>query len=105
MNRKEFLRGGFLSRGKAILEPVSLVPSADVSSPPPRDGVARPVNDRCLAQRGGCFTCTERCPEQAIDIAIGTGIVVDAERCTGCGVCADACPLFPAAIRVVPQPS
>ncbi len=63
-----------------------------------RLGVARP-GDGCLAG-GGCFTCSERCPEGAIDIAWGQGVSVDPERCTGCGTCESCCPVQPAAIRV-----
>jgi len=49
---------------------------------------------------GGCFTCSERCPEGAIEITWGSGVRVDPERCTGCGTCEGNCPVQPPAIRV-----
>lgn len=61
-------------------------------------GVARAGND-CLAS-GGCFTCSERCPERAIEIVWGSGIRIDPERCTGCGWCEASCPVQPKAVRV-----
>ena len=67
----------------------------------PRLGVARPGNG-CIAS-GGCFTCSERCPEGAIEIAWGSGVRIDPERCTGCGTCESCCPVQPAAIRVEPM--
>ena len=175
LNRKEFLRDGFISLGRALLCPSSYIPGNRASAlalrppgfteelrgecreceaclsvcpsgclekrpdlPGPvfvprrgsctsclqcidvcprgvlavseegerlRPGLALPENDRCLAHRGGCFTCPERCPEQAIRIDSGTGLVVDQERCTGCGTCENVCPLDPAAIRIIPVPS
>ena len=65
-----------------------------------RLGVAR-FGTGCLA-RGGCFTCSERCPEGAIEVAWGSGIRIDPERCTGCGWCEASCPVRPKAIRVEP---
>lgn len=67
-----------------------------------RLGLAIPDNDHCLAQRGGCFTCLEQCPRQAIAIEQGTGIGVNPESCDGCGLCEHACLLSPAAVRVRP---
>lgn len=46
----------------------------------------------------GCLHCVEPacaavCPEEAISKRESDGLVrVDRERCTGCGVCMDACP-------------
>ena len=67
-------------------------------------GRAEADNGRCLAQRGGCFSCLERCPEEALAIELGTGIRIDGERCTGCGACEHVCPLEPGAVRVRPLP-
>jgi len=37
--------------------------------------------------------CVESCPVDALSISEETGaILVDKEKCTGCGVCIDACP-------------
>jgi len=64
----------------------------------PRLGVAR-LGDGCLAG-GGCFTCSERCPQGAIEIAWGSGVLIEPGRCVGCGTCESSCPVRPAAIRV-----
>ncbi len=61
-------------------------------------GVARLKTD-CLSG-GGCFTCSERCPREAIQITWGSGVRVDEELCIGCGNCEGCCPVQPAAIRV-----
>ncbi len=38
--------------------------------------------------------CAEACPENAISRDRYSGaVVVDAERCVGCGACKDACPI------------
>ena len=66
----------------------------------PRLGQARTAGG-CIAS-GGCFTCSERCPEGAIEIAWGSGVRIDPERCTGCGICESCCPVHPKAIRVEP---
>lgn len=75
-----------------------LVPPGEGS--PVRLGVAVSCNDRCLAQRGGCFSCLESCPEEAISIELGRGIRIDAEKCTGCGSCVAICPVSPKALVV-----
>jgi Fe-S-cluster-containing dehydrogenase component len=36
--------------------------------------------------------CAEACPEQAIDKRQDGIVVMDYERCTGCGACLDECP-------------
>lgn len=63
-------------------------------------GTAMVDRGRCLV-RGGCFTCSERCPEGAITPLFGSEIRVSASRCSGCGACEHACPVEPKAIRVV----
>lgn len=68
----------------------------------PRIGIAQADNAFCLAQRGGCFTCLERCPEEAIAIEPGEGIRIDTGRCKGCGACEYGCPLV--AVRVMALP-
>jgi ferredoxin-type protein NapG len=66
----------------------------------PRLGVAVVDNDRCLARQGGCFTCEERCPSGALAIDRRLGLVIDQDRCTGCGRCEYYCPLEITAIRI-----
>lgn len=65
-------------------------------------GVARCDAGRCLASSLGCFSCVERCPEEAITAKPGEAISVDGERCTGCGACEYVCPLEEKAVKVVP---
>ncbi len=53
------------------------------------------VQSRCLAsQNHFCLSCLNACPPQIKAIALNAeGVpVIDAERCTGCGLCAQACP-------------
>lgn len=109
LDRKTFLRKGILSLGEMILHPGRLVaePEEKVPIRPPglagetaRPGLAVPDNGQCLAQRGGCFTCLEQCPREAIAIEPGMGIRVDPEKCDGCGLCEHICPLSPSAIRL-----
>jgi Pyruvate/2-oxoacid:ferredoxin oxidoreductase delta subunit len=60
---------------------------------------------RCLSC-GNCFECDGcfgACPERAV-VKLGPGerYRIDEARCTGCGVCADQCPVH--AIEMVPEP-
>ena len=59
-------------------------------------------NSRCLAQKGSCFACIDHCPKEAVNIALGVGIVVDPELCDGCGECAAVCPVYPKIIEMKP---
>jgi Pyruvate/2-oxoacid:ferredoxin oxidoreductase delta subunit len=97
LSRKEFLRRGLRSLGEALLDPATLVPQ--------EASVAVARNDRCLAQRGGCFSCLESCPEEAIALELGSGVRIDPERCTGCGSCVAICPVTPKALAITPVPS
>jgi len=49
--------------------------------------VARVNENECLE----CKVCIERCKFGAIE-AIENGIIIDEEKCFGCGLCASACP-------------
>jgi len=99
MTRKEFFKKGLLSLGEALMNPVGPAEpdrgERDRLRPPGyiagRGVVAD--NERCLAKRGGCFSCLERCPEQAIAIEAGVGVTVDRERCIDCGICEQICPV------------
>jgi NAD-dependent dihydropyrimidine dehydrogenase PreA subunit len=98
LSRKEFLRRGLRSLGEALLDPATLVrQDAGVVV-----AVAVARNDRCLAQRGGCFSCLESCPQEAIALGLGSGVRIDEERCTGCGSCVAICPVTPKALAVTP---
>lgn len=97
LSRKEFLRRGLRSLGEALLDPASLVREDE--------GVAVARNDRCLARRGGCFSCLDSCPEEAITLEPGSGVRIDWERCTGCGGCVAICPVTPKALAIVAAPS
>jgi Pyruvate/2-oxoacid:ferredoxin oxidoreductase delta subunit len=98
LSRKEFLRRGVATLGEALLNPAHLFGGTGEGGA----GVAEPRNDRCLAQRGGCFSCLESCPEEAITLEPGSGVRIDRERCTGCGRCVDICPVTPKALAIAP---
>ena len=61
---------------------------------------------RCLSC-GNCFECDgclAACPEDAvIKLGVGHRYEFDYDRCTGCGVCADQCPVH--AIEMFPEPT
>ena len=60
---------------------------------------------RCLSC-GNCFECDGclgACPEDAvIKLGVGHGYEFDYDRCTGCAVCFDQCPVH--AIEMFPEP-
>jgi len=60
-------------------------------------------SDRCLVTQGIlCDTCAMRCPSHIRAIQMrGRMPVLDAERCTGCGLCAHYCEAEPGAISIV----
>ncbi|MCD0159499.1 4Fe-4S dicluster domain-containing protein [Deinococcus sp. 6GRE01] len=51
---------------------------------------------RCLLDRqavGGCDACHATCPHEAISVGmVGSSIQIDADLCTGCGLCVQVCP-------------
>ncbi len=62
----------------AVHSPASVLPQFDLVA--------------CSHRTDFCAVCVERCP---VDSALHMGRmapVVDLDRCTGCGVCADVCP-------------
>lgn len=46
------------------------------------------TSSRCI----GCGKCVEACPDNALMLTPGSGIVTDFEQCNLCGNCADVCP-------------
>jgi ferredoxin-type protein NapG len=70
-------------------------------------GVAVVSTDQCLRTQGeSCRHCVDFCPlgARAIKIDERDGISV-LDGCIGCGVCEQACPTSPKAIRVLPRES
>ncbi|MCU0501397.1 MAG: 4Fe-4S binding protein [Anaerolineae bacterium] len=67
--------------------------------------IGRAVVDHplCLAwdQQVKCLVCVEACLVEAAQVYNGR-IIVDPQRCTGCGRCENACPVASSAIRVKP---
>lgn len=71
-------------------------------SPSPATLVARIDADRCLnAMSQMCTVCVERCPVQGAIRLETMRPVIDAQACTGCGVCSDCCPAPEVAIALV----
>ena len=56
-----------------------------------------PAIDRSVCV--GCGTCARACPENALGVIAGKGILVNASHCIGHGACAPACPV--GAIKLV----
>ncbi len=80
-------------------------PSGALRPTPPesiRMGVAIWSKLRCRLSAGEpCDVCVLACPRQAISQADGR-IVVDGDRCAGCGLCEYGCPQRPRAIYIDP---
>lgn len=70
---------------------------------PRKMGVAMIQMMACLAHTGSfCSVCSERCPVPgAIKVSAGKP-TIDADLCTGCGVCASVCPAPTNAIVLMP---
>ena len=65
---------------------------AETDSGPFSPQVCRQCNAR-RASQGAPSPCAEACPVEAIRITEKDGAwVIDAELCTGCGTCEEACP-------------
>ncbi len=66
-----------------------------------RVGLARVERDRCLAWAQGvkCLVCVEACPTDAATPHQGR-VFVNPDKCSGCGICEEACPVVDSAIHV-----
>lgn len=59
----------------------------------PKIGLAEMVEDRCLSYNGqSCMTCYDACPLKRDAIVMKFNKpVINAETCTGCGICEEVC--------------
>jgi ferredoxin-type protein NapG len=67
-------------------------------------GTAEVQTSRCWAWLGmACQKCVDVCPSKHVAIVLDAERrpVVNADACTGCGACEQACPENPTAIRVI----
>jgi ferredoxin len=64
-------------------------------------GLAKVDRDRCLAWAQGvkCLVCVEACPTEAATPHQGR-VFVNPAKCSGCGICEEACPVVDSAIHV-----
>jgi len=84
--------------GRAMAGGASTGPAADVGPTPQGTRPASTTVARIDPQKcTGCGLCIEACPLEAIRLE-GQTAVVDPERCTGCGICVDECPNGAAAL-------
>jgi len=101
LSRKEFLTGGLAAFGRSLLDAAREGETATSDHEQVSvTGYLRVDNRRCLAQRGGCFACLDKCPLEAITISPGVGITIDPDNCDGCGECISVCPVQPKAIMM-----
>lgn len=101
VSRKEFLSGGLAAFGRSLLDAAREgEPATPDKGQVTVNGYLRLDNRRCLAQRGGCFACLDKCPLEAISISPGVGITINPDSCDGCGECVSVCPVEPKAIMM-----
>jgi ferredoxin len=101
-----------------VRSPEAPVPTSAIGTPtpaaprPPWDvaipaatlsGTPRVRPHACIAYRGFCTVCSERCPvEGALLVELGRPRVVP-EACTRCGACVAACPAPINGFEVIPE--
>ena len=68
-------------------------------------GLAVVDTDQCVRTHGeSCQHCVDRCPVGGRAIAVDDDdVIVVLHGCIGCGVCEQACPTSPKAIRIQPR--
>ncbi len=103
ISRKEFICRGIFTFGQDLFDSLK-VRSFETDAEACGESYSYLVldNSRCLAQKGGCFTCIDHCPQAAVNISQGRGITIDNELCDGCGECAAVCPITPGVIEMKP---
>ena len=79
------LRQGRLNRRNR--ERLKIVEEAGLTEPPSLHPVINPL--LCI----GCGTCAPVCPEHALGLIDGKGVLIDPTHCIGHGACAIACPV------------
>ncbi len=102
VSRKEFLTRGLAAFGQNLLAAArGEEPSQDKEQGPVACGPLLVDNRGCLSSRGGCFSCLDGCPREALAMVAGVGLVVDQDRCDGCGECIHICPIEPKPITLI----
>lgn len=101
----------------AVRNPGPAVPTSQVGTPSPQPppppwaappaatlaGTPRVRPHACLAYRGFCSVCSERCPvEGALLVEQGRPRVIP-EACTRCGACVSACPAPINGFEITPE--
>lgn len=89
--------------------PSGAIARVEAPAPKPSMGIARVDFELCLlTDDRECSACRTHCPYEAIQYVFSEKeyvltVVIDADRCPGCGACQVACPVSPEkAITVVP---
>ncbi len=88
---------------KACEPGVLKLPETEEDDPPPLPKLARVSIDPalCLPYQGPeCGACRDSCPVPGALLWRGTKPVIDADACTGCALCREACIVEPNAVRV-----